>query len=987
MDRWWSIDRIYREAQTRPADERTRFLAEACAGDPAMRREVELLLAQAASAEVRIAADAESGQGAGDPALQGAGDSTLQGADSPAALVGRQLGVYRLTALLGAGGIGEVYRAHDTRLGRDVAIKVLRHEFSADSDQIARFEREARVLASLHHPHICTLHDVGRDTGIAFFVMEHLEGETLQQRLTRGPFDISEVSDLALALADALEAAHAKKIIHRDIKPGNIFLTARGPKFLDFGLAKPAVASRDHDESEGVTLTGSDHLTNPGAAVGTVAYMSPEQLRGEPLDGRSDLFSFGLVLYEMATGRRAFSGPTTAVITAAILEKPVVAPRTLRPDIPIAFEHLILKAVEKDRDLRCQTAAELRGDLRRLKREIDSRAVATAPDGVAVRDSGGLAAEKTAIKTATVDEKHRRWVAVIAAVVVLAVVAAGFVLVKNRQVDRLDSGALLPNAEVVQLTVNGNAFEPAIAPDGKYAAYVQRDGDKSSLWIRQTTSGGNVQIVPSDGNVQLRHPTVTPDGIFVDFIRTKESETPQLWRVPFLGGTPRRLADNVWSAVGWSPDGRRMAFIREGDLFATETLIVADSDATHERGLITRKRPGGLLSSTFVGQPIVRPAWSPDGVLIALFGFVMQEKERQTQIIFVDVSTGSERTIPVSGSPQELKGLAWLDSESLLLSREAGPGTPAQLWTVSYPGGEMTRLTNDLTGYAGVSVTSDRGSLVTPRIETRVGVWVGDNAARNGTEVVPPAPFGTAFAALVWAADRVLYASYANGMMSVAGVVPGREASQEVLRRAIWPAATSDGKTIIYQSLEPSGIWKVDGEGGHPVELVPGPAFSPVISPDDKYVLYVSPRNGVQSPWMVSIDGGEQIEIVNTFAGLATIQVSPDGKSFFFGTIDPRNQNRESLVVCDFPKCTSRRKVTVPLRRPEWTSDGRGVAYVDLQGSNIWIQSLDGGPPSQLTQFSDGMVFDFAWSRDGKRLAVLRGTVSNDVVLFKGLKR
>jgi serine/threonine protein kinase len=284
---------------------------------------------------------------------------------------GTRVGPYEILSPIGSGGMGEVYRARDSRLERDVAIKVLPQHRTGSAAR-DRFQREARAVAALQHPHICAIYDVG-DTSDErqFLVMELLQGETLQQRLVRGPLDVAQLVEIGISLADALNTAHTTGLVHRDIKPSNIFLTVRGPKLLDFGIAK-GVPTAAVGASAQATTTAAALLTDPGGTVGTLAYMSPEQLRGDVLDRRTDLFSFGLVLYEMATGRPAFPGRTNAVISAAILHQTPIAPSQLRRDMPPLLEQLILKTLEKDLDVRCQTASELRADLKRLKRELES---------------------------------------------------------------------------------------------------------------------------------------------------------------------------------------------------------------------------------------------------------------------------------------------------------------------------------------------------------------------------------------------------------------------------------------------------------------------------------------------------------------------------------------------------------------------------------------------------------------------------------------
>src|SRR5688572_20934439 len=373
--------------------------------------------------------------------------------------------------------MGEVYRAEDTRLHRVVAVKTLSEKLESSPQAIERFEREARAAAALNHPNICTIYDVGTDP--PFIAMELLEGETLQQRLARGPLDVMTVVDVTLGLVDALELAHGKGILHRDIKPANVFLTARGPKILDFGLAK-AVPGTAAGVTEKPTRPPESLLTAEGTAVGTAAYMSPEQLRGRPLDPRSDLFSLGLVMYEMVTGRPAFTGETSAVIAAAILQERPVLPRHVREDVPERLEDIILKTIEKDPRDRTQSAAELRADLRRLKRDLESATMAVRePSNQApvARGSGSNAA-RAGVSDAQPATSSRRGIALAAAAVAVVLMAGvGYVLWSRQSAPAgADLRTLLQTAQVSQVTVTGNAWRPALSPDGKYVVYIRRAG-------------------------------------------------------------------------------------------------------------------------------------------------------------------------------------------------------------------------------------------------------------------------------------------------------------------------------------------------------------------------------------------------------------------------------------------------------------------------------------------------------------------------------
>jgi eukaryotic-like serine/threonine-protein kinase len=893
--------------------------------------------------------------------------------------------------------MGEVYRAKDTRLDRLVALKVLPHE-RTEGPVLERFQREAKAASALNHPNICTIYDVGTEP--PFIAMELLEGETLQQRLTRGPLDTPTLVDLGVALADALDAAHAKGIVHRDIKPANIFLTARGPKVLDFGLAKAAPLATTADASYEPTRPADGMLTDPGVTVGTVGYMSPEQLRGEELDARTDLFSLGLVLYEAATGRPAFSGPTSAAIAGAILHQIPPAPRQIRTELPSRLEDLIVKALEKNRDERYQVASEMRGDLKRLKREIGSHATPTT--------TGHVAETVSAVSTPATPEpapssdaqlaialvkRHRGRLALVATAL-LVILAGALYVARQRplQPDGATPPVSLADLQIEQLTTSGKADRPGISPDGKYVAYIQHDGSDDSLWIRQTTTTSNVQIVPPEPGVALLGLTVTPDGSFVDFVRRARGQfAHSLWRVPFLGGTPRPRIDGVYSLIDWSPDGMQIAFIRVNVAASSSmSLVVADANGSHERVVATRQLPAQFASFANGGLANVRPAWSPDGSSIALFGTRLSEGSPRLEVVIVDAATGAERSIPVPVRGGT-SSLAWLNPDSLVLNAIREPFDPSQLWRLSYPEGLLSRLTNDLSSYHGVGLTADRRDLVTTQTSSRGSVWVGDAEGAAGSQVVP---LTRGLVAVAWAGNRVLYQSSAGFQASIASVTPEGDAPREIIARAVSPASTSDGRTIVFSSTESGGrqgLWKVDVEGVRAVQLETGRVTSFVLSPNDQQVVFLSQRSGQQSPWVVPLEGGAPTQVTPMFAA-GSMDMTPDGKSILFRSLDA--VGRQILMLCDLPTCAVPRPFAVPgvvdrAGRFRWTPDGRSLAFVDVtMPSNIWVSRLDDTPPRQLTHFTDDpTIRDFAWSRDGKRLAVARGTTTNDIVLIKGLKR
>jgi serine/threonine protein kinase len=993
-ERWEHIDKLFHATLECAPEERASFLSQACRGDDDLRNEVESLLR----------AHEQDATFLDIPAYELAADFLTDALGG--LLPGQQIGPYKILAALATGGMGEVYLAQDSRLGRKVALKLLPPDFARDQHRVRRFAQEARAASALSHPNVCVIHEVGKTSdGRHFIAMEYIDGITLRERIAHGPLSLNLTLAMAEQIAAALSAAHVAGVIHRDIKPENIMLRKDGyVKVLDFGLAKLNESQPNAPDLKEAPTMAHFH-TEPGTQMGTVRYMSPEHLRERPVDERADIWSFGVVLYEMVTGSTPFEARSRAEIIALILKKQPPE-LSFSENVPREFQQIVAKALSKDRGHRYPSVDDLAADLKKLRRQIEGETTSEPLAEPLVVGKHGVS--KSSLESVTRNQrrltpawstdrlssaltyvshtaeqiltgiKHHPGTTIFAG---LAAVAVIFFALNSRWLrPQPRTSAPFQSIKMTPLTNSGQSVCAAISPDGKSFAHVEKkDGKQELLMTNIANSGNSVVVSPSD--LKYRGITFSRDASYLYFTTGEMTEAGVLYQVSLPGGAPRKIKEGVDSAITFSPTGDRFAFVRLNRSSAEYFLMIANIDGTGERPIATR-RDGNRLS-------LGGPAWSPDGQTIVC-GAGWWDTGYHMDLIEAGVDDGHEKAI--SGQRWfSILQVAWLEDKSgLVISAQEQPTSPTQLWGISYPLGKTVRITTDAADYSSVSMPRDSNRIVSVARNNHLQIWIapdGDAArAKAITSRVGVWGYG-----LSWTTNgKIVFSSKAGSNLNILLIDDdGSNPTQLTVNAGdnYSPAISSDGRYILFASNRTGNfnIWRMNAsDGSDPKQLTFSDGnFYPSCSTDSQWVYYDNQSKATLTLWKVPIEGGGPAQLTDKYSRMPV--VSPDNQFIACRYyIEPGHQG---IAIIPAGGGSPVRLLSIPIvewQRVQWTPDGTSLTYIDAVNgvSNIWRYDLTSGTKKQLTDFKTDQIFAYSWSRDFKQLACERGTTVSDATII-----
>jgi eukaryotic-like serine/threonine-protein kinase len=907
-ERWALVDQLLQSSLSLSPADREAYLRSRCISDDELYREVESLLEAHDNATSFLESTAIE--------VEARAVATTTARFE----VGTRIGPYRVISRLGTGGMSEVYRARDTTLERDVAIKVLTGDFADDRERLQRVRQEAKAASALNHPNILTIHEIGEDQGTSFIVAEYIEGRTLRACISDTGMPLATALDVALQIASALSAAHEAGIVHRDIKPENVIVRPDGlVKVLDFGLARPR-------------HTLANNESERRAIAGTPTYMSPEQLSDQEVDARTDIFSLGVVVYEMISGRVPLPG-AHAIDTHGTSSS--------------LLHEIIARMLATDRNERYSSADQVHAALTQVRDRLAHR----RPRPVTVS------------------------ALVVFSAVIIAIVGTRFA--------RSTPASPPPMAKLTPITSNNRAVAAAISPDGARVAYVTQEVDGAVVWLRELATGRDAVITPASPTDYVGLTFSRDRRVLYYVARDATNPIYALYQTSPPGENPKRVTSGFISEVAFSPDGKRLAFVR-GRPPGDYVLMVANADGSSERPLLTRR-----MGRDTIGQHL---SWSPDGRTIVITAGDASHPPYAT-LIAVNVNDGTAKPIPVRAG-QLFRSLTWTtDGGGIVLSAlDRALDSGYQLWHLTYPDGTQTKITNDLQSYQGISLAADSSAFVTLQDHAGASVWTARREDRfQGRRIAATTGNDDGQYGLAWTPDgRIVYTSTvadATDLLIMDADGGNRRALTRGGKRNMLPSVSADGRYLVYVSNRsgPYGIWRMSLSGGDVKYLAAADGSRPHVSPDGKWVLYHRILgNNPPTLWKVSIDGGVPERFTDRHSRNPV--VSPNGTLVAYTYLGPDSRRPHTAIVPvdGGPPIMT---IDMPALQVRWTPDGNALSFVksDRGVSNIWKTPLDGGPSVPVTAFDAEQIYQFDWSRDG-RLVVSRGTTSRDVVMISGFR-
>lgn len=903
---------------------------------------------------------------------------------------GTKINRYEIRKLLGAGGMGEVYAAYDIQMERMIALKILKK--NDNKENLDRFRLEAKAVSALSHPNIVTVYDFGQFENYHYIVTELIEGETLREKISKKSLSLSEILDIAIQTANALTAAHRANIIHRDIKPENLMILPDGyVKVLDFGLAK-LLTPDDAQNFNPELSTASLIHTKAGMIIGTVNYMSPEQLRGQTdIDGRTDIWSLGIVLFEMITGQKPFQGKTVTDVIAAVIERSLPSLKKIAPNVTDEIENAVAVALKKDKKERWENAAGFANELKKCRSFIDSatffqnsQAYITAETAKSFATLENQAETAQPINLPSVVEKPKiNWkiISVFSALFLLA--AGGFFIfqyfAKNSDAPK--------QKNVKPLSANGNIVNAVISPDGKFVVYVQEEGGKNGLWLRQTDeTGGRILIAPDFKSYSGLN--FSPDSKSVYYSIFDKDGVGNLFKIPILSETSQVIAKNVDSSVSFSPDGSRIAFLSRNSEAGIDRIIIAETDGQDQRVVSEKKQPEFYLVPKRSGL-----AWSADGKKIICATGRRDADGEQMTISEIAVESGTEKNLISQKWDRIGKIIQTQEPNELILTADAGKGL-YQIFRVSISENKAEKIGDDLSDYTNISLSINGNFLLAVKDDKTSNIYRAPNGNFAQSSLIEKSVSDGTHGLVFEPDGKIIYVSAENGSRDI-----WRMDADGINRQPLtfdkssedYPVVSANGKFIVFVSTRggSSHIWRMDADGANRKQLTEqsGEVF-PQIMPDGKTVIYSRNDRGF-ALWKISVEGGEPQKLTDFEAHWAAI--SSDGKLIACLVRDKNLQIKLGIVSTESGKLLQSFKADKIDRSPEfppvlrWTPDGKSVAFISTAAgiSNILAQSLSGGEPQKLTDFSADRIFNFDWSKDGKQIVYSRGTIRHDIVLFE----